>query len=357
MHLMMDCVAQCQRRRSEEPRRVDDLPPEYRAALETMRGLTKRRLGATAAPALTLKRGKTFEYFTAAAFRLRWLTRSPDAQFVANMTVKTKGTTVGVYILSERSEIERLLGAVPYRLFPCGFDLLSTPPPSMPPLPQVDLSDATAVSPSSASPGVDASRPTAVAPMSASPSASILPSFVLKSDGGDCLFYGDDLSHDFVEFPGCFTAEPAGLGEAFAMCRMGSRRRRGSAALTFTPSVQSLATSCACLANWVLKKVPFVAVPKLPNNPHCDVVACLFQTKRIDILLIECRDRKYVTKTDYLHKIRNLRVKSSAIPHVDKWLTEALPGYCVQWHFVLAGKCDVALTTSEIHDVELAAVC
>ena len=49
--------------------------------------------------------------------------------------------------------------------------------------------------------------------------------------------------------------------------------------------------------------------------------------------------------------------RSSAIPHVDEWLTEALPGYCVLWHFVLAGKCDVALTTSEIHDVELAAVC
>ena len=36
--------------------------------------------------------------------------------------------------------------------------------------------------------------------MSASPSAT-LPSFELKSDGGDCLFYGDELSHDF-EFRG-----------------------------------------------------------------------------------------------------------------------------------------------------------
>lgn len=109
------------------------------------------------------------------------------------------------------------------------------------------------------------------------------------------------------------------------------------------------------MVNWVLKKVPFVAVPKQPNNSHCDVVACLFNSKKIDILLIECRDRKYVTKTDYLVKILSLQVKSSAISHVDTRLAGALPGYRVRWCFVLAGKCDVAFTANEIHDVGLAA--
>jgi hypothetical protein len=325
--VLKSCIAHCRRRTVRTSLQVT-VPVVHE---QSIAAICDRNAVAESTQPLTESEpsGSVFEMFTADAIALRMMSTvaEPDVAVEASKAVKVLPLTdellfAHVYFLETRERIVNLIGALPYRLFPCGFELLCTTKPRDGKSPA-----------SSTSPCVEMKL-----------SRHPLPSaYTTQAESDPFIRKG----HLVEVFPGTFPTtneSKTDLNKALE-----SKPDNGG---SVSRDMVRCASSARALRQLILDRMGtranFVLVPSQSNNPLCDVIAVSFEPEEasVHVSLVECRDRRHMSMEDWVAIPLALGSRLTAIPYLVRTLKEN--GIDTTVHLILAGRCESTATLDRI---------
>jgi hypothetical protein len=330
---LLKCIGACATRTGEEERKVAPLP---RNSLETVAALIQghaRAATTTTTAGGAQSTGGAFEKFTAAAIELQFQCRKPPERDLptTGVAVKHGSLSIPVHFLTEQGTLSYLLGDVAYRLFPCGYELLTVLKTDE----QAVQSAPKAKKAPRSRQGLQVERCTVRLPVGR---------------------FDPDSTHN--PQPAGLDTFPGRFSDAERVTEVVNRHLTGK---PFKSSDSLEIQKCAAGAKAFCEQVTdnaaagrhFVLVPRTPCNPLCDVVVVVYRgTTEADVLLIECRDRRSMSLEDWIEKPVSLGTGATCLPTVSEHVAKA--GLKLNFHLVLAGRPMDPLTSQSLQQQLLA---
>jgi hypothetical protein len=344
LQVLSACIDCCRRRGVRGTAGDVQLSQAQREAVDAVCGA---RAPAPQEPSGTaMTSGKPFEDFTAQAIALQLMTSAAHKErpVQASAAVRLFGNVqhmrnkqreqpvVHVYFLETRRRICALIGALPYRLFPCGFELLHTAP-------TIKETKGT----------LKATPPAAVPPpiVNVQPSQQMLPSCFNQPATCDPFL----AEHGVHLLPGAFDVnqEPA-LSKA--LTAMFASDVSSPELSGVSQPMLKCARSARALQELIVthreNRSHFVLVPTDDSNPLCDVISVCFESQtKVHVCLVECRDRRQIKLDDWVQKPLLLGRCVTALPYLVESLLERYE-IDVTVHLVVAGRCGDSATLADI---------